>query len=627
VAYAAIRISREPVSGATVTKSGHNPALEDKPVSLNRESLEPLPANEDSGVRNRIVLVLSSVFSLISAWTLLRLPESLNPAANLFRGYFPDDQLSYAGIAASAKAGNFGLVEPFTQTGVSFYPSWWYKIIGQFADWTGLGIPAAWSFLGFSVILGSVAFIGIAAFRITGRAWAPLVIGVLLWIGPLSSILFSNWYVNLDSHAVLWGPYGALYPLNGEAAGLAIGASALVLGYWTLSRPQWSRNKRFALFGLSGLGLGIIANFQTYSFLTLTAVVFWVMAVAGLLQTRSRRALLVTVISLAIVLVAGSFLRGVIGSLPIYALMLMTTLPGLWLFARQRLALFSTGLFLYFIGAAPQIIWMISGTLNTDPFLTYRVDQSGTLGVPLWAFLALGSPILVTWFVILWAQILRNGVKEIALLVGWFIAFVLLSFNNFWGFGQEPYRFWIDSVIVFVIIAALTIPTALNRSILSRRSLVGVIALAILLVGASLWNVGGFRAYVDSQTSIDFDQPRVEAITELVAINSSPEELIIAEPCIDPRVLKVATGARIAFYNLGLAWPENKAALDAVLDSTKTGNFDIDQMRSAGITQLITDSSCPTVWYPGGTMGVAQAGSVEYTDQSVNQRVDIWQIQ
>ena len=148
-----------------------------------------------------------------------------------------------------------------------------------------------------------------------------------------------------------------------------------------------------------------------------------------------------------------------------------------------------------------------------------------------------------------------------------------------------------------------------------------------MLVGASLWNVGGFRTYVNSQTSIDFDGSRVNAITELVALNSTPEDLIVAEPCIDPRILKVATGARIAFYNLGLAWPENKAALDAVLESSKAGTFNIDQMRSAGITQLITDSSCPTIWYPGGIMGVAQAGSVEYESESGNQRVDIWQIQ
>jgi hypothetical protein len=281
---------------------------------------------------------------------------------------------------------------------------------------------------------------------------------------------------------------------------------------------------------------------------------------------------------------------------------------------------------MFALGSAPQIIWMINGTLNQDPFLTYRVDQSGELGVPLWAFFAVGSPVLVTWFAILWAQILRKGVREIALLVGWFIAFVLLSFNNLWGFGQEPYRFWIDSVIVFVFIAALTIPTAFSRSLISRRSPVAIAVIAVLLIGASVWNVGGFRAYVSSQNNIDFDSPRVDAITELVSVNTNAEDLVIAEPCIDPGVLKVATGARVAFYNLGLAWPDNKVALDAVLDSSRQGTFDIEQIRAAGITQLITDSSCPTVWFPGNIMGVAQAGSVEYTDASGNHRVDIWKI-
>ena len=189
--------------------------------------------------QNYSVLLSSLGFSLFSAWTLLRLPGNFNPFSNVFRGYFPSDQLSYAGIAASAKAGQLGLVEPFTQTGFSFYPSWWYKFIGLFASVTGLEVPAAWSVLGFSVVLGSVVFIGFAAWRLTGKPWAPLVIGLLLWVGPLASILFDNWFINLDSHAVMWGPYGALYPLNGEAAGLTLGSCALVLGYWVISRPGW----------------------------------------------------------------------------------------------------------------------------------------------------------------------------------------------------------------------------------------------------------------------------------------------------------------------------------------------------------------------------------------------------
>ncbi len=575
----------------------------------------------------RIVFLFSWLFSLISTWSLLRLPGELNPAANLFRGYFPTDQLSYAGIAASAKNGNFGLVEPFTQTGLSFYPSWWYKIIGQFASWTGMEIPAAWSFLGLVVVLGSVAFIGFAAFRISGRPWAPLVLGVLLWVGPLSSILFDNWFVNLDSHAVMWGPYGALYPLNGEAAGLAIGAAALVLGYWTLRRPGWSATKRYVLFGIAGLGLGVIANFQTYSFLTLTAVSFWILACAGLLRSRSRNLLIITISMLVIVLVIGSLIRGTVGALPVYALMLVPTLPGLWVFAQKRLPLMLIGLFAFAVGTAPQVLWMISGTLDKDPFLTYRVDQSGELGVPLWAFILLGSPILVTWVAILWAQILRRGMPEIALLVGWFISFVLLSFNNLWGFGQEPYRFWIDSVIVFVVIATLTLPRALMTAVKSNTRLRVLSALSVVLVAASMWNVGGFREYVQSQGNIDFDSPRINVIEQI--INSKtliPGSLVSAETCIDPRVLKVATGTPVAFYNLGLAWPEKKPQIDALIDANNAGGLDVNLMREAGVNYLLTDTSCPTQWYPGGNLGVAQMSSIEYPTEQGNRRIELWRI-
>ena len=206
--------------------------------------------------------------------------------------------------------------------------------------------------------------------------------------------------------------------------------------------------------------LGVVANFQTYSFLTLTAVTLWIIAVGGLLKAKSRKLLIVSSLLLAVVLISGPLIRGTVGALPVYALMLIPTLPGIWALARLRLPLAATGFVFFVIGAAPQVIWMISGTLDKDPFLTYRVDQSGDLGIPIWAFIVFGSPVLLAWGAILRVQIMRKGTKEIALLVGWFVAFVLLSFNGSWGFSQEPYRFWINSVIIFVLIAALTFPSS-----------------------------------------------------------------------------------------------------------------------------------------------------------------------
>jgi hypothetical protein len=573
-----------------------------------------------------LTFVASLGFALFSAWTLLRLPGNFNPFSNVFRGYFPSDQLSYAGIAASAKNGSLGLVEPFTQTGTSFYPSWWYKLIGLFADITGLEVSAAWSVLGFGVILGSITFIGLAAWRLSGKSWAPLVIGLLLWIGPLASILFDNWFINLDSHAVLWGPYGALYPLNGEAAGLMLGSSALVLGYWVISRPTWPRAVQFTLFGFSGLILGVVANFQTYSFLTLTAVTLWITAVGGLLKSRSRKLLIITAALLAVVVVGGPLIRGSVGALPIYALMLVPTLPGTWALARLRLSMAATGFVFFVLGAAPQVIWMVAGTLAKDPFLTYRVDQSGDLGIPLWAFIVFGSPVLLAWGAILRVQISRTGTKEIALLVGWFIAFFVLSFNDFWGFSQEPYRFWINSVIVFVFIAALTLPSTELSRYFSTRSAAILSTLAVILVAASFWNVGAFRTYVNSQGNLDFDSTQLQGITRLVSENHSGEGLLTAEPCINPRHLKVATGVPVAFYNLGLAWPEKKNEIDAVIAAGDAGVLDTDLMRSAGISYLLTDSSCPTAWDPSTKMGVAEIAQTNYLVDADVRTLTLWRL-
>ncbi len=579
-----------------------------------------------SRVAARSIFGVSLVLSVISAWSLIRLPGILNPLANQFRGYFPSDQLSYAGVAASAKSGQLGLVEPFTQTGLSFYPSWWYKLVGLFAGAADLEIAAAWSILGIGVVIGAVLFIGFAAWRISGKAWAPLIVAILLWIGPLSSILFDNWFANFNSHAVLWGPYGALYPLNGEAAGLALGSCALVLGFWTSVRPSWPNGVRIGLFGLSALLLGVIANFQTYSFLTLTAIALWVLAVGGLLKARQRSLVIAVVVLVVAVAIVAPFIRGTVGALPIYVLMLLPTLPGIWPLLKGHVMVATVSVVAFLAGAAPQIAWMISGTLAKDPFLVYRVDQSGDLGVPIWAFLLLGSPVLLVWGAILRVQIKRRRNYETALLVGWFSAFTLLSFNNVWGFGQEPYRFWIDSVIVFAFIAAVSMPAGDVKEYFADNAAKVLTVSAVVLLAASLWNVGGFRSYVVEQGNIDMESAQLISLAELVGTNTTGNGLLSAEPCLDPRIVKVVTGVPVAFYNLGLAWPEKKIEIDAVIAAGDAGVLDTDLMRSAGISYLLTDSSCPTAWDPSTKMGVAEIAQTNYLVDAEVWTLTLWRL-
>jgi len=81
--------------------------------------------------RNRIAAI-SIGFSLATTALLLK-PAQPTMGSTLFgdfRGLFAFDQLSYAAIATNASSGDLLRVEPFTQTGVSYFPSFWYEILG-----------------------------------------------------------------------------------------------------------------------------------------------------------------------------------------------------------------------------------------------------------------------------------------------------------------------------------------------------------------------------------------------------------------------------------------------------------------------------------------------------------------
>ena len=139
----------------------------------------------------RLVLWLSFLFSQVVLFTILRFPDI--PAGgswiSAFRGYFSFDQLSYAAIASTVAGGNSGFVEPFTETGTSFYPSLWYRIVGWLAALTGLSVPTVWTVAGYSLIAGCVAVLGYVGYRISKQPWAPALVAPALTIGTLSMVL------------------------------------------------------------------------------------------------------------------------------------------------------------------------------------------------------------------------------------------------------------------------------------------------------------------------------------------------------------------------------------------------------------------------------------------------------
>jgi hypothetical protein len=60
--------------------------------------------------------------------------------------------------------------------------------------------------------------------------------------------------------------------------------------------------------------------------------------------------------------------------------------------------------------------------------------------------------------------------------------------------------------------------------------------------------------------------------------------------------LKTAWGGPTAFYNLGLAWPENRDALQGVLNQRAESVVNIEDVATAGVSWVLTDSTCQAGW-------------------------------
>jgi hypothetical protein len=152
-----------------------------------------------------------------------------------------------------------------------------------------------------------------------------------------------------------------------------------------------------AWVGFAALLLGVTANIQTYIFFVGAGVAFSWLGAYGLLRSRSRALLWSSAALLVFTLALGSFIAGRVGALPVYALFIACTLPGVgWLVVKHLKALALPAL-IFVLAALPQALVVIGGILAKDPFLTYRQDQSADLGVPLFAGFLATLPIAGVW--------------------------------------------------------------------------------------------------------------------------------------------------------------------------------------------------------------------------------------
>jgi hypothetical protein len=594
----------------------------------------------------RWVPVAATIVALVIYWVLHvgPLTSSNGFSWRNFRSYFPYDQYSYLAIAVNVRDGNTAAVEPFTETGINHYPRLYYVFLGFLSRVLHSDLIATWQLTGLAFQLVMVGAISWLLIRLTGR---PLmgILGFLPSIIGTSAVAFTgNWYHSLDNHAVLWGAFGVLFTLNGESAALSVAVTAisLLIGV-TFPRGDCGKEmdrKAFTVVIIAAAGIGVLANVQTYSFLTAVYLTVYCAGAFGILKYGNWRHIIVSLGLLAAVLLGGTTVALILGPLVTLIAGLAAALPGFFLILmKHKKVVISAGVAAA-LAASPTIVGTMLGLADKDDFLTYREASSTALGVPLGTGLIAALIPILMLALILYAGVASKNKAWMAFALGAATAWALVASNDVWGANQEPYRFWIDS---FTVVTAAAVPILcqiavrfrnlrreqvraqrdmpLSRHLRSdelasqwsRTQVLVVGAVCFALFGAmamSLADYSKFSGYVHSQGTEKFDDSQGIAIEAAVVplmedesslrIQISREgqasELLLGDPCINPFQLKTLTGIPTAFYNLGLAWPENEGEMREVLKQRFAGVFAQSRAKDAGIGYVLTDSSCSVGW-------------------------------
>jgi len=527
----------------------------------------------------------------LSLWALLG-PVSNADWTKGFRAYFSNDQLSYAAIAVNSSQSIGSSAEPLTGTGVSFYPSGWYHFLGLVNNVTGVPINLLWQVLGLAAIGIAIAILGLIAHTLSRRWWAPILPGLALFTGTLSTFIHDYWYTSLSAHAVIWGPFGTLFTLNSGAIALMSGTVALALILWHLLAPSRSNTRIFIAAAL----IGLLANLHTYAFFTTASFAAAFITLTALITAKSRRRTVLVIAATGLVLVFGNPIAALIGPLPLFALLLLVAAIAAYPFIKSNLHTTFSLIALAGIAASPQVIRTLLGIASQDEFLAYRQGSSLDLGVPLIAAAVAAVPLILFAIYILFVSRVMPGQSQ-EVIYSFFaataIGAVIMSTNDLWGFNQEPYRFWLQYSIITGFLISILLAYALSFQ--QKRTGLAVLVVAVLLWLISLADFAGFFSYAREQGVLPTQDSRALAIQELTKeIPSGSRELILSSRCTDPQLLKLITSRPVAFFNYGLAWPDNREEVRD-LNERLTGNTLIG-LQAAQVGYVITDSNCDSDW-------------------------------
>ncbi|GAA1946058.1 hypothetical protein [Microbacterium deminutum] len=518
------------------------------------------------------------------------------------RTAFRHDQLGYLSIVADVASGNLQSHEPVTETGVNHYPRAYYTLIGLISRGFELTPVSAWN-IGSAVLqLAAVAVLSVTMSRLSRRWWVGMLAPLPFFTGTLATLQSGSWYTHLDEHAVLWGPFGAMFPNNGETAGLSVITMVLCALAWVWTRPA-RRPSRVVVSLVSAAALGALSAVQTYSYLTGMYIIAAIVAIYFLQGARVWW-FVATLGAVGIVWVAGPAIADRVGQLPMLMFGLLPTVPGLILgvkASRGWLALYAA---VAAVAAAPQIVWTVSGLVTGDPFLTYRVASNVDLGVAHPPTIIASLPVVLPLVLVLgvaWRWRNRIG---IAALLGTGATAALLSMNDLWGANAEPYRFWIEMFFLGGVVTTLAachlggLPSAARHRVATAggKILLRTTAVACAVVYAvSLLDLWGFIHDPKMNATWNPHSSRDTALADAARTAArNSDSLVLTDRCIDPRTVKVTSAAPIAYFYLGMAWPERVDAVAEIMSQRDQGKVSASTLAASDTGWLLSDSHCST---------------------------------
>ena len=620
---------------------GHPAPRVQQPVPVSPSPLSPPGMAPGPGV---VVFLLCFLLSGVIVYQIIAPPASptgigTGPAwswLKSFRAIGFKDQLGYAAIASNVKWLNFDFVEPYTSTGSIIYTRNWYVLIGLLAWALDIPVMLSWQVCGMGGFLLGLGCMAYACYRHTSRYWVSLIPGMLMltgmynywWAPEAGQIPLDAWQKRLEFNRSLWSPYVIFHVLNAEVGACAL----LMIAAWLFFQSLVATTRRTTVLLLcaSAFIVGFVSSVSSYFFLVAMLISLATIAFFELHTIRRRTHKLLSWLLPTLLFVGWVFLHTgttgglgyyAIGVLPIAYLVLACSIRHLY-----PAVLVGTS---FLVGLLPQLLPTILAILSNDPFLAYRQTSSAGRGpVPFVDGVVAAAPFLIIMLLGLLSTFATDTSAKSpkrALALGCIYGFFMLSWNDIWGFHQEPHRLWIDTLALSILILSPLYAEALVSALkVFRRFAVNRLGTVCLLVLFGVFYVQalpGFGAFREAVRFFDIDTPYLQRQLSLIRSTdyASTRNLILwnagcgaTHPIatMSPSTLKVAADVNVAHYREGMAWPANKDLIDKFRHQLRVGGaLQVDELIQADIFGVLTHSTCrPPRFRADGSVGQADGG-------------------